>query len=130
VNIIARMEAIKTNDAPAAIGPYSQATKSGEMVFMSGQIALDPTTGAMVEGDVSAQAVRVLENLGGVLKAAGCGFKDVVRTTIFLRDMRDFQAVNAVYARYFAEPFPARATVAVAGLPRDALVEIDAIAVR
>jgi 2-iminobutanoate/2-iminopropanoate deaminase len=124
------MEAIKTNGAPAAIGPYSQATKSGQMVFMSGQIALDPATGAMVEGDVTAQATRVLENLGAVLKAAGCGFADVVRTTIYLRDMRDFQAVNAVYARYFAEPFPARATVAVAGLPRDALVEIDAIAVR
>jgi 2-iminobutanoate/2-iminopropanoate deaminase len=124
------MEAIKTSGAPAAIGPYSQATKSGQMVFMSGQIALDPATGAMVEGDVTAQAVRVLENLGAVLQAAGCGFGDVVRTTIYLRDMRDFQAVNAVYARYFAEPFPARATVSVAGLPRDALVEIDAIAAR
>ena len=99
------------------------------MVFLSGQVALDPATGEMSQADVTGQAKRVLENLGAVLKAAGCTFANVVRTTIYLKDMRDFQKVNAVYAEYFKEPFPARATVEVAGLPRGALVEIDAIAV-
>ena len=124
------MEAIKTNEAPGAIGPYSQATRSGNMVFLSGQVALDPATGEMSQADVTGQAKRVLDNLGAVLKAAGCTFANVVRTTIYLKDMRDFQKVNAVYAEYFKEPFPARATVEVAGLPRGALVEIDAIAVK
>jgi len=121
---------IRTPAAPAAIGPYSQAVAVGELVFTSGQIALDPATGAMVEGDVTAQARRVLDNLEAVLAAAGLGFDDVVRSTIYLVDMDDFGAVNAVYGERFAGAPPARSTVAVARLPKDARVEIDMIAVR
>lgn len=123
------MDAIKTTGAPGAIGPYSQATRAGAMIFLSGQIPLDPATGEMVAGDVSAQAERVLKNLGAVLEAAGCGFANVTKTTIYLTDLAAFQAVNAVYAKFFAEPFPARATVQVSALPRGAQVEIDAIAI-
>ena len=122
------MTPIATPDAPAAIGPYSQAIRSGGLVFLSGQIPLDPATGQLVAGDVVAQAERVLQNLGAILSAAGLGFGHVVRTTIFLADLAHFAAVNDVYARYFATPFPARVTVQVAALPRGALVEIDAIA--
>ena len=125
---------VRTAHAPGAIGPYSQAVvvpigEGKRMVFCSGQIALDPATGAMVEGDVVAQARQVLENLGAVLAAAGASFANVVRTTIFLADMNDFGAVNAVYGERFPADPPARATVQVARLPRDARVEIDAIAI-
>jgi 2-iminobutanoate/2-iminopropanoate deaminase len=121
-------EVILTPGAPAPIGPYSQAVRAGNEVFCSGQIPLDPATGALVEGDISAQTEQVLKNLGGVLAAAGLDASHVVKTTIFLIDMNDFAAVNDVYARYFGESKPARSTVAVAGLPRGARVEIDAIA--
>ena len=123
--------AIATKGAPAAIGPYSQAVvaPAGQLVFCSGQIALDPTTGEMVgAGDVRAQTERVLENLGAVLAAAGASFASVVKTTIFLADLQDFGNVNEIYARYFPSQPPARATVQAAGLPRGALVEIEAIA--
>jgi 2-iminobutanoate/2-iminopropanoate deaminase len=121
--------AITTTEAPRAIGPYSQAVVAGSLVFLSGQIPLDPQTGEMVgAGDVRAQARRVMENLRAVLTAAGSSFEQVVRTTIFLQDLADFAHVNEVYASYFKDAPPARATVQVAGLPKGALVEIDAIA--
>ena len=124
-------ETISTPDAPGAIGPYVQAVAvpAGRMVFCSGQIPLDPKTGEMVgAGDVRVQAERVLDNLGAVLAAAGASFAAVVKTTIFLADLQDFGSVNEVYGRYFASDPPARATVEVAGLPKGALVEIEAIA--
>ena len=124
---------VRTAEAPAAIGPYSQAVVvdvgGKRMLFCSGQIALDPATGAMIEGDVEAQTRRVLDNLGAVLAAAGAGFADVVKTTIYLQSMSDFGVVNAVYGERFVHDPPARATVEAAKLPRGALVEIDAIAV-
>jgi len=119
---------VRTPHAPAAIGPYSQAITCGGFVFTSGQVALDPATGALVPGDVAAQTERVLLNLRAVLEKSGASLGDVVRTTVYLRDMADFGAMNAVYARHFPGAPPARSTVAVAGLPRDARVEIDAIA--
>jgi 2-iminobutanoate/2-iminopropanoate deaminase len=122
------MNAVTTTAAPAAIGPYSQAIDAGDFVFLSGQIPLDPTTQTMVDGDVVAQTERVLENLGAVLSAAGCSFADVVKTTIYLIDLGDFQAVNAAYATRFSSTPPARATVQVSALPRGSRVEIDAIA--
>jgi 2-iminobutanoate/2-iminopropanoate deaminase len=122
-------ESISTKQAPAAIGPYSQAIKAGGMVFLSGQIPLDPATGQMITGDVTAQTERVLQNLAAVLDAAGCTFDDVVRTTIFLTNLGDFQVVNETYAKRFGANPPARATVQVAALPRGAMVEIDAIAI-
>ena len=121
-------QAISTPNAPSAIGPYSQAIKAGGMLFLSGQIPLDPTTGQMIEGDVAAQTERVMKNLGAVLEAAGCSFDDVVRTTIFLTNLGDFQVVNEIYGRSFPSTPPARATVQVAALPRGSNVEIDAIA--
>lgn len=124
---------IQTDNAPAAIGPYVQAlaVRPAEMVFCSGQIPLDPKTGALVgEGDVVKQTEQVLDNLGAVLEAAGCSFADVVRTTIFLKDMGEFAKVNEVYAKRFSADPPARATVEVSRLPKDVLVEIDAIAVK
>ncbi len=120
--------AVSSPDAPAAIGPYSPAVRAGQLLFISGQIPIDPATGQMIEGDVAAQTRRVLDNLGALLLAADRSFADVVRTTIFLADMNDFAAVNAIYAQYFSEPYPARATVQVARLPKDARVEIDVIA--
>jgi 2-iminobutanoate/2-iminopropanoate deaminase len=124
---------VRTAEAPAAIGPYSQAVVVSvgdkQMMFCSGQIALDPATGAMIEGDVEAQTRRVLDNLGAVLATSGARFADVVKTTIYLQSMDDFQVVNAVYAERFVHDPPARATVEAAKLPRGALVEIDAIAV-
>ena len=120
--------AISSADAPKAIGPYSQAVRAGQLLFLSGQVALDPATGQMVEGGVTEQTRRVFENLGAVLTAAGRSFADVVRTTVFLADMNDFAAMNEVYGQYFKEPYPARATVQVARLPKDARVEIDLIA--
>ena len=121
-------QAVSSSDAPKAIGPYSQAVRAGQLLFVSGQVPLDPATGQIVSGDIAAQTRRVFDNLGAVLKAGGRSFADVVRTTIFLADMNDFAAVNEVYGTYFSEPYPARATVQVARLPKDARVEIDLIA--
>jgi 2-iminobutanoate/2-iminopropanoate deaminase len=119
---------ISTKEAPAAIGPYSQAVRAGSLVFLSGQVALDPTTGQLINGDVVAQTEQVMKNLSAVLAAAGCGFAEVVRTTIYLVDMADFARVNDAYGRFLQPPYPARATVQVSALPRGARVEIDAIA--
>jgi len=123
-------QAVSTNSAPAAIGPYSQGIASGDLVFCSGQLGLDPATGDMVEGGVEAQAERALRNLGAVLDAAGVGMNDVVKTTLFLASMDDFAAVNAVYAKFMPEPPPARSTFAVSALPKGGLIEIEAIARR
>src|SRR4051794_1992286 len=121
---------ISTEKAPKAIGPYSQGIAAGDLVFTSGQIALDPATQQMVAGDVRAQAERVMKNLEGVLDAAGCSFAQVVKTTIFLADLNDFAAVNEVYGKRFAGAPPARSTVQVAALPKGARVEIEMIAIR
>lgn len=121
---------ITTAGAPAAIGPYTQGIAVDRFVFCSGQLGLDPTTGEIVEGGVEAQAERALRNLAAVLDAAGLGMADVVKTTMFLADMGDFAAVNAVYARHMPEPPPARSTFAVAALPKGARIEIEAIAAR
>ena len=121
-------QTISSNSAPKAIGPYSQAVRAGQLLFVSGQVPLDPTTGQIVAGGIAEQTRRVLDNLGAVLSAGGRSFADVVRTTIFLADMNDFAAVNEIYGQYFSEPYPARATVQVARLPKDARVEIDVIA--
>jgi len=123
------MEAIASEKAPKAIGPYSQAVRAGNMVFLSGQIPLDPRSGEMVQADIERETERVLDNLGAVLAAAGLGFGNVVRTTIYLVEMADFPKINEVYAKRFSGTFPARATVQVAALPKGARVEIDAIAV-
>ncbi|GLC26609.1 RidA family protein [Roseisolibacter agri] len=123
-----RLTVVHTAQAPEAIGPYSQAVVANGMVFTAGQIALDPATMQIVEGDVSAQAEQVMRNLTAVLDAAGASWASVVKTTIFLADMADFQAVNAVYARVTGDSRPARSTVAVAGLPRNVRVEIEAVA--
>ena len=123
------METVSTENAPGAIGPYSQAIKAGGMVFCSGQIPIDPGTGEFVSDIVSEQTEQVLRNLSEVLKAAGTGFENVVKTTVFLADMNDFAEMNEVYSRYFSENKPARATVQAARLPRDAKVEIDCIAI-
>jgi 2-iminobutanoate/2-iminopropanoate deaminase len=121
-------DVISTDAAPAAIGPYSQAIRAGGFLFVSGQIPLDPATGALVEGDVKAQARRVLENLRGILAAGGASVDQVVKTTVYLADMADFPAMNEVYAAFFTGAAPARATVQVSRLPRDVRVEIDAVA--
>ncbi len=122
---------ILTSSAPAPIGPYSQAIDTGSMVFCSGQIPLDPSTGAIVgEGDVEAQTRQVMRNISEVLKQAGLGFQQVIKTTIFLKNMSDFPKVNAVYAESFQAPYPARSTVEVARLPKDVAVEIEVIALR
>jgi len=121
-------QAVSSPDAPKAIGPYSQAVRAGQLLFLSGQVPIDPATGLMIDGDIAAQTRRVFENLGAVLKAGGRSFADVVRTTVFLADMNDFAAMNEVYGQYFKEPYPARATVQVARLPKDSKVEIDLIA--
>lgn len=120
---------IATPNAPAAVGPYSQATLVDGRVYTSGQIALDPATGTMVEGGVEAQTKQVLANLRAVLEAAGSGFDHVIKTTVFLKDMNDFQVMNGLYAAAFGDNRPARSTIQVARLPLDALVEIEAIAV-
>jgi 2-iminobutanoate/2-iminopropanoate deaminase len=119
---------VKTEHAPAAIGPYSQATIAGGFLFTAGQIPLDPATGQVIEGDVVAQAERVLKNLSAVLAQAGCAWTDVVKTTVFLHDMADFPRINEVYARALGDARPARSTVQVSALPRGVLIEIDAIA--
>jgi 2-iminobutanoate/2-iminopropanoate deaminase len=122
-------ERVQTDRAPEAIGPYSQAIVSGGLIFTAGQVGLDPATGQLVEGDVQVQARRALENLRGVLEAAGASFADVVKTTVFLTTMDNFTALNEAYGEFFTDgPPPARSTVAVAGLPRGALVEIECIA--
>jgi len=123
--------AVSTAAAPAAVGPYSQAVSAGSTVYISGQVPLDPATGALVEGGIQAQAERVLTNIGAILEAAGLNYADVVKTTVLLADIADFKAVNEVYARFFTGPvLPARAAYAVAGLPLGARVEIEAVALR
>ena len=122
------MKPVNSLEAPAAIGPYSQAIDAGDFVFLSGQVPIDPATGELVPGDITAQTERVLDNLGAVLGAAGVGFANVVKTTIYLMDLGDFAVVNAVYAKRFSDAPPARATVQVSALPKGARVEIDAIA--
>lgn len=123
-------QAIHSDSAPKAIGPYSQAVRSGNTLYLSGQIPLDPATGELVAGDVTAQASRVFENLKAVLAAGGAGFDDVVRVAIYMPDLGNFGAVNEVMKQYFREPYPARSTVGVAALPRGAAVEVDVIAVK
>jgi 2-iminobutanoate/2-iminopropanoate deaminase len=118
---------VSSLDAPKAVGPYSQAVRAGGLLFLAGQIALDPA-GNMIDGDIVRQTRRVLDNIGAVLAAAGLSFSDVVRTTVFLADLNDLQAMNQVYGTYFTEPYPARATVQVVRLPRDARIEIEAVA--
>lgn len=120
--------AISTTGAPAAIGPYSQGIATDSLLFTAGQAALDPTTGQLVQGGIEAEMERVMANLSSVLDAAGCVWGDVLKTTIFLVDMADFAAVNAIYGRFMSDPPPARSTVAVAALPKGALVEIEAVA--
>jgi 2-iminobutanoate/2-iminopropanoate deaminase len=121
-------DVVATKDAPQAIGPYSQAIKANGFVFTSGQIAFDPATSQIIQGDVAAQTERVLKNLEAILKAAGSGLERVVRTTVFLKNMGDFAAMNEVYSRFWKSAPPARSTVEVARLPRDVAVEIDVIA--
>ncbi len=121
-------EVISTEGAPKAIGPYSQAIRAGGFIFTSGQVAIDPATQQVIAGDVAAQTDRVLRNLAAILQAAGSGLEKVVRCTVFLKNMGDFGAMNEVYARHFTQAPPARSTVEVARLPKDVLVEIDAIA--
>lgn len=120
--------AVSSPNAPRAIGPYSSAVRSGPLFFVSGQVPIDPVTGAMVEGDIRTQTDRALQNLGALLESGGLSFGAVVRTTVFLADMDDFAAMNEVYATFFKEPFPARSAVQAARLPRNARIEIDAIA--
>lgn len=121
-------EVIATNDGPKAIGPYSQAIKANGLVFLSGQICLDPQTQQLINGDVSAQTERVLQNVAAILMAAGSSLSQVVKTTVFLKSMNDFVAMNEVYGRHFTADPPARSTVEVARLPKDVLVEVDVIA--
>lgn len=120
---------VTSPDAPRAMGAYSPAIKAGNLLFVSGQIPIDPATGALVDGNISTQTEQVMRNLGALLRAAGAGFEHVVRTTVFLADMSEFAAMNEVYGRYVTDPPPARATVQVARLPRDVRIEVDAIAV-
>ena len=122
-------QAVATPAAPAAIGPYSQAIRAGSLLFVSGQVPIDPATGQIVNGDIAAQTHRVFRNISEILKAGGASLDHVVRTTVFLADMDDFGAMTEVYAGYFTSPAPARATVQVSRLPKDARVEIDVIAV-
>jgi 2-iminobutanoate/2-iminopropanoate deaminase len=121
-------QVVATDNAPKAIGPYSQAIKANGFIFVSGQIAFDPATQQIIDGDVAAQTERVLQNLSAILTAAGSSLAQVMKTTVFLKYMDNFGAMNEVYARYFGDAPPARSTVAAAGLPRDVLVEIDVIA--
>ena len=123
-------QVIHTDKAPAAIGPYSQAIQIGQLLFTSGQVPIDPETGAIVEGGIQEQARQSLNNIKAILNAAGTNMGAVVKTTVFLQDMNDFAAMNEVYAQFFQEPYPARSAVQVARLPKDVLVEIEAIAVK
>lgn len=122
------MELIATNDAPKAIGPYSQAVRHGSMLYTAGQIALDPATMEIVSGGIVPETERVMQNLQAVLREAGLGFGNVIKTTVFLADMQEFAAMNEVYARYFGDHRPARSTVSVLGLPRGVRVEIEVVA--
>lgn len=122
-------QSIHTDAAPAAIGPYSQAVRSGQTVYLSGQIPLDPATGALVEGDIAAQARRAFDNLKAVCEAAGGSLEGVVRLGLYLADLGDFATVNAVMAEYFSAPYPARSTIQVSALPKSAVVEVDAVLV-
>jgi 2-iminobutanoate/2-iminopropanoate deaminase len=122
-------QAVSSPDAAQPVGPYSAALRAGELLFVSGQVPIDPGSGAMVDGGIAAQTRQALENIGLLLRAAGLSFESVVRTTVFLADMNDFKAMNEVYGTFFDEPYPARSTVQAARLPRDARIEIDAIAV-
>jgi len=122
-------QAVAAPGAPKAIGPYSAALRAGNLLFVSGQVPFDPATGQLVEGSIAAQTQRALQNVGALLQAGGVSFAQVVRTTVYLADMDDFAAMNAVYQTFFTEPFPARSTIQAARLPRDARIEIDAIAV-
>ncbi len=119
--------AVSSPNAPTAIGPYSSALRAGQLLFVSGQVPVDPSTGAMVEGTIGDQTRRVLENLRALVEAAGLSMTQVVRTTVFLADMNDFSAMNEVYKSFFSEPYPARSTVQAARLPRDSRIEIDAV---
>ena len=121
-------QAISSPDAAKPVGPYSAALRTGDLLFVSGQVPIDPASGAMVDGDIAAQTRRAIENVGLLLRAAGLSYANVVRTTVFLADMNDFKAMNEVYSTFFVEPYPARSTVQAARLPRDARIEIDAIA--
>lgn len=121
---------VKTPSAPAAIGPYSQGVLVGDTLYCSGQIAIDPNSGSLIDGTIEQETERVLENLGGVLRAAGLDFENVVRCTVYLTDMKDYATVNEVYARYFSESPPAREAVQVSGLPRGSRIEISCVAVR
>jgi len=121
-------QSISSSKSAKPVGPYSPALRSGSLLFVSGQVPIDPSSGSLVEGDIAAQTRRALENVGLLLQAAGLSFANVVRTTVFLADMNDFKAMNDVYATFFDEPYPARSTVQAARLPRDARIEIDAIA--
>ena len=120
--------AVASPHAPKAIGPYSAALRAGQLLFVSGQVPFDPATGALIDGDIGAQTRRVLQNMGALLDAAGLSHAHVVRTTVFLADMDDFAAMNEVYREFFTDPYPARSTVQAARLPRNARIEIDAIA--
>jgi 2-iminobutanoate/2-iminopropanoate deaminase len=122
-------EIISTSNAPSAIGPYSQAVKAGNLLFISGQVPLDPATGEVVEGDITVQTHRVLDNVKAILAEAGADFSNVVKTTVFLKDMNDFVPMNRVYAQYYPENCPARSAVQVGRLPKDVSVEIETIAV-
>lgn len=121
--------AISSPDGAKPVGPYSPALRVGHFLFVSGQVPIDPATGQIAAGDIAAQTRRVLDNVGALLRAAGLSFTDVVRTTVFLADMNDFAAMNDAYSTFFSEPYPARSTVQAARLPRDARIEIDAIAI-
>ncbi len=122
-------QAIHSDHAPAAIGPYSQATRAGDMVFFSGQVPIDPATGQLVDGDIAAQARRAFDNLRAVCEAAGGSFDDIVRVGLYLTDLGQFAQVNAVMAEYFSQPYPARSTIGVSALPRGAAFEVDAVMV-
>jgi 2-iminobutanoate/2-iminopropanoate deaminase len=122
-------QAVTAPDAPKAMGAYSPAIRAGNLLFVSGQIPIDPASGALIDGDITAQADQVMRNMSALLKAAGVGFEHVARTTVYLSDMNEFAAMNDVYSRYIVDPAPARATVQVARLPRDVKIEVDCIAV-
>ena len=122
-------QVVTAPDAPKAMGAYSPAIRAGNLLFISGQIPIDPSSGTLIEGDITAQAEQVMKNLTALLRAAGASFTNVARTTVYLTDMNDFAAMNEVYSRYIVDPPPARATVQVARLPRDVKIEVDAIAV-
>lgn len=119
---------VRTDDAPAALGPYSQAVRAGQLLFVSGQLALNPATGSLVEGGIGDQTRRVFQNVGAILEAGGASLAHVVRATVYLADMADFAAMNEVYATFFAPPYPARSTIEAARLPKDARIEVDVIA--